>query len=89
MKIILKKPGLKLLKIFLESSDNKIKSIKITGDFFIYPEESIDKLETELTSIEIDEWTIKKRINNFVKKNNIRFFGITTEAITEAILKCK
>ncbi|MCD6171849.1 MAG: hypothetical protein J7J36_05505 [Thermoplasmata archaeon] len=31
----------KLLKCKIELDDNKIKNIRITGDFFMYPEEKI------------------------------------------------
>ena len=47
-KSVYKIPEGKLVKIELETTDNKIKKIKITGDFFLYPEEIISKLEKSL-----------------------------------------
>jgi lipoate---protein ligase len=40
----------KLIKIFLgyDECTKIINSIKITGDFFLYPEESLDELEANL-----------------------------------------
>ena len=49
-KSIYKVPNGKLLKIFLEFNEknNSIESIKITGDFFAYPEETIEIMENKL-----------------------------------------
>lgn len=86
-KSILKVPGGKLLKIFLDY-DDKINKIKITGDFFLHPEESLEKLEEELIGLELDKDLLLKKIDGFLKKNNIKLFGINSENIVEGILNC-
>ncbi|MBN2422702.1 hypothetical protein JXB41_05715 [Candidatus Woesearchaeota archaeon] len=87
-KFILKKPGQKLIKLDLEYKDNTIKSIQIKGDFFIYPEEAIEQLEKELVNEEINRDNLIKKIKEFFEKNNITPYGITAEAIVEAIEGC-
>ena len=44
----LKVKGGKLIKCTLELDEGKIKRIKITGDFFIYPEDAIEKVDAGL-----------------------------------------
>ncbi len=86
-KSILKVPGGKLLKIFLEY-DNKIRKIKITGDFFMHPEESLEKLEKELVGLELNKDLLLKEINIFFKENNVRLFGLESKDIVEGIINC-
>jgi len=87
-KSILKVPGGKLLKIFLEY-DDKIRKIKITGDFFMHPEESLDKLEKELIGLKLDKEIILIKVDEFLKKKNVKLFGLESKDIVEGILKCK
>jgi lipoate-protein ligase A len=43
-----KAPGGKLVRVRLKEEQGQIQSIKITGDFFLIPEESLGKLEKML-----------------------------------------
>jgi len=86
-KYTLKVPNGKLLKVFLEYEREKINKIKITGDFFIHPEETIDELERELTGIEFK--SMEKSIDDFLKKKKPTMFGITKDSLKEAINMCR
>ena len=86
-KYTLKVPNGKLLKVFLEYEGEKINKIKITGDFFIHPEETIDELEKELAGIEFQ--SIEKRIDNFFKTKKPMMFGVTKDSLKEAIKMCR
>jgi len=88
-KSIYKIPDGKLLKIFLQFENNKINSIKITGDFFLHPEEGIEKIEQELIGVEIENGKIIEKIDETVKENKIELFGINSEGICRAILMAK
>ena len=44
-------PGGKMLAIEAELSDGKIVRLRITGDFFLHPEDAILKLEDALSGI--------------------------------------
>ena len=56
----------KLIKISLEYDEHSkiISSITITGDFFLYPEETLDTLEVNLIGTKMDRNSIKKRSRN-------------------------
>ena len=78
----------KLIKISLEYDElkNTIHSIKITGDFFLYPEESLDKLEKNLIGTRLERNTIIQKIENCM--NDSEAFGFDSKSMTEAILGC-
>ena len=86
-KYTLKVPNGKLLKVFLEYEGEKINKIKITGDFFIHPEETIEELERELLGIEFK--SIEKKIDDFFNIKKPKVFGITKESLKEAIKMCR
>lgn len=64
-----------------------INQIEISGDFFLHPEESLEKIEDALLNIHpndsLDE--ISKRIENVVEKYNIKMIGITPKALAEVV----
>lgn len=76
----------KLFEIKLEFSD-KINDIKILGDFFVYPAEGLESIETELVNCAIEKEDIKKRIDECLEKNNIELIGIDSDSITTAIIE--
>lgn len=85
-KAIYKVPNGKLLKIFLEDAGGKIVSIKITGDFFMHPEENIEKMEKVLAGAQLDEKNLNEKINAFLNLNPTTFFGLDTESLVKTIL---
>ena len=76
----------KLVKIDLEYS-NVIGSIKIEGDFFLYPEDGREKLEKALVGAVLDKESIKKRIEETLVKERIEVYGFTSEQLADAILQ--
>lgn len=86
MKYILKKTGLKLIKVFCDFKGDSISSIKITGDFFMHPEEAIEDVESALLGKDIKD--VLETIENVLKSDNVIVFGVTAKAITEAIEGC-
>ena len=78
----------KLIKIALEYIDDSkvIKSIRITGDFFLYPEEALDQLEGSLIGTKIDRYSIMETIEKALQK--CEAFGFDSESLTDAILGC-
>lgn len=85
-KALYKVPNGKLLKVFLEDVDGKIDSVKITGDFFLHPEENIEKLEESLRGSEISKEILTERIEKFLKVTPTEFFGLDTESLVTTIL---
>ena len=89
-KSVYKIPNGKLLRIFLDYNDknNKILDLRINGDFFAYPEESIEIIEKKLINTSLNEKILKDKINNIIRKNKIEFIGINTDALVMGILMC-
>jgi lipoate---protein ligase len=81
----------KLIKILLEYNDQEdskkiINSIKITGDFFLYPEESLEDLEAQLKGTLLDRHKLKEKIDKCLE--NSEAFGFDTASMVAAILGC-
>jgi lipoate---protein ligase len=81
----------KLIKILLEYNDQEdgkkiINSIKITGDFFLYPEESLEDLEAQLKGTLLDRYKLKEKIDKCLE--NSEAFGFDTGSMVAAILGC-
>ena len=89
-KSIYKVPDGKLLKIFINYNIKKniINKINITGDFFAYPEESIEIIEKNLKDVKLERSLLLDKINSIKKEYKIEFIGLNTEGITEGILRC-
>jgi len=90
-KSVYKVPNGKLLKIILDYNEknNFINSVRIAGDFFAYPEESIEFIENELKNALLEREALLKKIRHFVKEHKIQFIGLNAEGLTEGILMCK
>jgi len=88
---IYKVPNGKLLKIFLQYDEkrNLIEEINIMGDFFAYPEESIELMENKLKNTLLEREHLLKKISSIIKEHNIQFIGLDAEGLTQGILMCK
>ncbi len=87
-KAVFKVPNGKLLKVTADIDDTVLVSVQITGDFFVYPEESIIQLEQLLRYHPLEKDLLLYMIDGFFKQNNVELFGVTAEAICDAIMQC-
>jgi hypothetical protein len=73
-----------LIRVSSEQHNGKIKSISITGDFMIFPEDVIWELERELLETDANE----KSINEIVTKHlsNAKLMGSTINDFVEVII---
>ena len=83
----------KLIKISLEYEEDSnqenirtISSIRITGDFFLYPEDSLENLEEHLKGTKLEKVQLKEKIKDCL--NNSEAFGFDPDSMSEAILGC-
>jgi lipoate---protein ligase len=83
----------KLIKISLEYEEDTnqedirtISSIRITGDFFLYPEDSLENLEKHLKGTKLEKVRLKDKIKDCL--NNSEAFGFDSDSMSEAILGC-
>lgn len=81
-----KVPGGKLLAVKVRYAD-RIQEIKITGDFFLYPEDKLSDIEAALFDAPVDatEQSIAERIRKIVDLDKIELIGVTPEAIASTI----
>ncbi len=81
-----KAPGRKLLRIDLETENNIIKDIKITGDFFMHPEESIFAVENALLGKNIkNPKSVTDSIDRVLREKNIKVMGFNSSDILTAL----
>jgi hypothetical protein len=83
---ITKKLG-KIVKINLSYKEESqiIQSIKITGDFFIHPEEVIEELEQGLCGIKLEKEDLENKMKLILKDSKI--FGFDIDSLVEMILE--
>ncbi|MHA1930077.1 MAG: lipoate protein ligase C-terminal domain-containing protein [Candidatus Thorarchaeota archaeon] len=85
MKSIYKIPGGKLIKINLEMTGDKIKSIQIFGDFFLHPEELIHHIEQSLIGVHIEKDSLSDLIKQVLIKSEGTLLGASPLDIAHAI----
>ena len=85
--IIYKVPEGKLVRKEMDYKD-KIEKISISGDFFMHPEDAIEKIEKALIGVELKEESIFDAIVKVAEEEKIEFFGIDAASLTRAILIC-
>ena len=78
----------KLLKIQLEydALAYTIQSIRIMGDFFLYPEEGIEVLQQQLIGVILTQDALTQKINQILTNEHLEPFGFNAEQLAEAIL---
>ena len=78
-----KVPEGKLVSAEIEEDGVRLINVKITGDFFMHPEEAILNLEKELIGVRVAE--LEEIIGRFFSKNNIRLFGVSPKDFIHVI----
>jgi len=76
-----------LIEVELSIENNRIFTLKITGDFFIYPEEALEIIEQELLNIKIDKEQLENKIEGIYKQQQLSTPGITIDDWVTVILK--
>ncbi len=84
-----KAPGGKLLRIRLREERGIIKSVRITGDFFLVPEDSLPKLEKMLEDVPLKEAELKLLVDRFFRGTRAQGLGVTPDDFVKAILSTR
>ncbi|NJD77350.1 MAG: hypothetical protein FIB08_09690 [Candidatus Methanoperedens sp.] len=76
----------KIVKVEVDCED-VIKKLRITGDFFLHPEDVLDDIEKTMVGLKKDVSfeTLVIKINDIVKNNDARMIGISPESIAEVL----
>jgi len=84
-----KAPGGKLVRIRLSEEHGLIRSIKITGDFFLIPEESLGKLEKMLEDAPLLEQELRLLVDRFFRGTRAQGLGVSADDLVRAILSAR
>ncbi len=80
-------PQGKLVRISLEFDTTILHDIKICGDFFIHPEETVVEMERALfhLPVEATETRIKSLLDRAVETKNAQLIGVDTASVAKLI----
>jgi len=78
--------GGKLIRVQLVKKSDKIEKIKITGDFFLYPEKVIEGLEKILMGCPIQEGDLESSVKSFLKKKKATLLGASPTDLVTCIM---
>lgn len=84
-KLEYKAPG-GLIKVSLSIKDDIINKIRITGDFFMFPEESLEELEKFLIGVKVEANALQHIVNEFLSRKNVQT-SLTANDLTTAIMQ--
>lgn len=75
--------GGKLLKVKVVEEDGIIKEARISGDFFVHPEEAVEEIEGSLKNVNMKR--VREVLKDFERKRTLRTVGFSLEDIAEII----
>jgi lipoate-protein ligase A len=78
-------PGGKLVKVKLKTVSGRISELRILGDFFLHPEETLQKIEESLIGCPINGITIEKMIDQVLEESEATLIGATAADIAKTI----
>lgn len=84
-----KAPGGKLLRVRLRQTGDRIDSVRISGDFFLIPEDSLPKLEKMLEDVPLREKELKLLVDRFFRGTSAKGLGVEPDDFVKAILSAK
>ena len=76
----------KVLKVELDC-DELIRNVRITGDFFLYPEDILEEIEKSIIGLErnADLETIISNIQRTLSSRDVQMIGISPESIARLV----
>jgi lipoate-protein ligase A len=79
-------PGGKLVKVKLVISSGKIGKLMILGDFFLHPEETLQRIENSLIGSRADKTSIENTISQVLEESDATLIGATAADIAKTVL---
>ena len=76
----------KVIKVELDC-DELIRNVRITGDFFLHPEDILEEIEKSIVGLErnADVWTIISSIQRALQSRDVQMIGISPESIAQLV----
>jgi lipoate-protein ligase A len=78
--------GGKMLKVTVRSENRIIKEIRVTGDFFVHPEEALEMMEEALKGVPIT--AIPQILERRMKEGGITVVGFKLDDLINMIEAC-
>lgn len=87
IQVVHKTPGGKLVRLQIEHSHFDVEHIRISGDFFLHPEESLGDLEAALVhfSRDISVDRLKEKIDKALEMRSAELVGLDTRTLATII----
>ena len=76
-----------VIKVELELTDNAISQVSISGDFFMYPEDALERLEEALVGVKADRESLLGAVKLFYSSTGAQTPMVEPEHWVEAILR--
>ena len=76
-----------LIRSFVTTENGRIKEINISGDFFLFPEESFFKIAEELKGVKANRVDVEHKIEDIYIREKIQSPGTSPADFTESIMK--
>jgi hypothetical protein len=82
-KCVCKVPGGKLLKVSVEHEGGRIVWVNVTGDFFMHPEDAVERLEERLKGARVDD------VEGIVRDSmrDVGLYGVDVDSIVKSIME--
>lgn len=87
MKSYMEKTKAGMFRIIVATEKKTIKSILISGDFFVFPSEAIFDLEALLKWTSTDSKIIRNKVTNFFIERNIEIPWLSSEELADIIIR--
>jgi hypothetical protein len=76
-----------VIKVELELEGEAISHISLSGDFFMYPEDALERLEQALVGVRADRESLLAAVRSFYNSTGARTPMLEPEHWVEAILR--
>ena len=84
-----KSSGGKLLRLRLTEENGRIRSVQISGDFFLLPEDSLPRLEEMLEGVGLREAEVRTQVERFYETSRVQSLGVSSDDIVRALIQRK
>lgn len=81
-----KAPG-GLIRVTLEFEEDRILDVLISGDFWMYPEVKLEKLEERLRGVRLRAEDVLNAVSSFYSEEEVEVLSVTPEDFTRAIMQ--
>ena len=82
-----KTPGGKLIRLQVEYGEYAVQRVRITGDFFLHPEESVGDLEAALVNFsrDMEVERLQEKMDRALAMRSAQLIGVDTHALANLI----